>query len=160
CQELPAETGCRQAYAKAAKAERQEMVPTLIDGCRKVYCPSFPEPVPALCHADLAKETPDALLEDWSEFVLAMMKQDMGGALPVELSEAMHSSVAGMRVGSGAPVTIRIRLSPKGGLLLSVLNGDGTSLQDWRTTETPDAGSLGQLKAAVKHLAPGGGMVL
>ncbi|HYV48458.1 MAG TPA: hypothetical protein VFA20_26545 [Myxococcaceae bacterium] len=158
CQTLPAEPACRKAYEQAAKAERKDIFPTLINGCRAAYCPSFQEPVPALCHADLAKETPDALLQDWSELTLAVMKQDLGGALPVELSEAMHATVDGMRAGSSAPVIVQIGLAGSG-LILSVVNGRGPAVRQWRTEEEPDAKALGELKATVKKLAPGGGTV-
>lgn len=163
CKEIFAEEGCRHAHEEAAKAERGDMIPTVVLGCRSAYCPLLPEPRPALCNRDVVFDDPIAFAEDWSEFVLETMKRDLGYASP-EFWDDMHEVVATMREELRRPrappvrppsnaVEVHLRLEGEGKLSLSILAKDGQLIQQWQTTENPDAETLKQLSAAAQKAA-------
>jgi hypothetical protein len=67
---------CRLAHQHYQETPVSDRVRTLVEACRDSYCPSLPEPRPALCTRDGSSFSETVTL--WAELRAAILERDLG----------------------------------------------------------------------------------
>lgn len=99
CANLFVELPCRNAVARAAKQEEADQLPSIVEACRKAYCP-IGKGV-AACGADFAMKAGE-LPVVWHELSGAILQFDAGAYLPI-VQQILYEFSAGMATVPPAP---------------------------------------------------------